>query len=93
MEFLRSQSILIPRNFRLELISLFDSEYNIMEQVLGRELADKWGMMTSIERMAVESARESAILIRIALATGADIEQDRREFDEPWPFQDHEEID
>ncbi|TAQ84138.1 hypothetical protein B7494_g7538 [Chlorociboria aeruginascens] len=40
-----------------------------------------------------ESAKERARLIKIELAEGADTEELKREFDELWPFQDHEEID
>ncbi|PVH71026.1 phosphotransferase family protein [Cadophora sp. DSE1049] len=40
-----------------------------------------------------ESARERARLIKDELAEGADTEEERREFDKLWPFQDHEEID
>jgi hypothetical protein len=40
-----------------------------------------------------ESARERARLIKNELAEGADTEEERREFDKLWPFQDHEEID
>jgi hypothetical protein len=40
-----------------------------------------------------ESARERARLIKNEIAEGADTEEERREFDKLWPFQDHEEID
>ena len=40
-----------------------------------------------------ESARERARLIKDELAEGADTEEERREFYELWPFQNHEEID
>lgn len=40
-----------------------------------------------------ESARERARLIKNELAEGANTEEERREFDKLWPFQDHEEID
>ena len=41
----------------------------------------------------LENAREKGRLIRNEMAEGAETEEDRREFDEYWPFQDHEEID
>jgi hypothetical protein len=40
-----------------------------------------------------EAARERARLIKNELAEGADTEEERKEFDELWPFQNHEEID
>lgn len=40
-----------------------------------------------------ESARERAKLIKNELAEGADTEEKRIEFDNRWPFQNHEEID
>ncbi|TVY87724.1 Altered inheritance of mitochondria protein, mitochondrial [Lachnellula willkommii] len=40
-----------------------------------------------------ETARERANLIKDELAEGANTEEEKREFDELWPFQDHEEID
>ncbi|KAH7317928.1 phosphotransferase family protein [Rhexocercosporidium sp. MPI-PUGE-AT-0058] len=40
-----------------------------------------------------ESARERVELIKNELAEGADTDEQRREFDKIWPFQDHEEID
>ncbi|KAI9726659.1 MAG: hypothetical protein M1834_008972 [Cirrosporium novae-zelandiae] len=40
-----------------------------------------------------ESARERAKLIKNELVECADTEEDRRDFEEYWPFQDHEEID
>lgn len=40
-----------------------------------------------------ESARARAKLIKDELAEGADTDEQRREFDKIWPFQDHEEID
>lgn len=40
-----------------------------------------------------ESAREKAKLIKSEMAEAADTEEERRKFDEHWPFQDHEEID
>lgn len=40
-----------------------------------------------------ESARARAKLIKNELAEGADTDEQRREFDKIWPFQDHEEID
>ena len=40
-----------------------------------------------------ESAREKAKLIKSEMAEAALTEEERREFDELWPFQDHEEID
>jgi hypothetical protein len=40
-----------------------------------------------------ENAKEKARLIRNEMAESAETEDDRREFDEYWPFQDHEEID
>lgn len=40
-----------------------------------------------------ESARARAKLIKNELAEGADTDEQRREFDKIWPFQDYEEID
>tara|TARA_R110002060_G_scaffold36134_3_gene47031 strand:+ start:232 stop:393 length:162 start_codon:yes stop_codon:yes gene_type:complete len=40
-----------------------------------------------------EGARARATLIKDELAEGADTDEQRREFDKIWPFQDHEEID
>jgi len=40
-----------------------------------------------------ESAREKAKLMKIEMAEAAETEEGRREFNEHWPFQDHEEID
>ena len=40
-----------------------------------------------------ENAREKARLIRNEMAQGLETEEERREFDKYWPFQDHEEID
>lgn len=40
-----------------------------------------------------ENAREKARLIKDEMAQGLETEEERREFDEYWPFQDHEEID
>ncbi|KAG4429850.1 hypothetical protein IFR05_014673 [Cadophora sp. M221] len=39
-----------------------------------------------------ESARARAKLIKNELAEGADTDEERREFDNIWPFQDHEEL-
>ena len=38
-------------------------------------------------------SREKARLIRNEMAEGTETEEERREFDKYWPFQDHEEID
>jgi len=46
-----------------------------------------------VQNEEFESAREKAKLIKNEMAEGADTEEERREFDELWPFQDHEEID
>ncbi len=40
-----------------------------------------------------ESAREKAKLMKSEMAEAAETEEERRELDEHWPFQDHEEID
>ncbi|KAE9368100.1 phosphotransferase family protein [Stipitochalara longipes BDJ] len=40
-----------------------------------------------------ESAREKANLMKSSMAETADTEEERKEFTELWPFQDHEEID
>ena len=40
-----------------------------------------------------KNAQERARLIKIELAEGAEAEEERSEFDELWPFQDHKEID
>jgi hypothetical protein len=40
-----------------------------------------------------ESAREKAKILKSEMAEAAETEEERREFDEHWPFQDHEEID
>ena len=46
-----------------------------------------------VQNEEFESAREKAKPIKNEMAEGADTEEERREFDEHWPFQDHEEID
>ena len=40
-----------------------------------------------------ESARDKAKILKGEMAEAAETEEERREFDEHWPFQDHEEID
>ena len=40
-----------------------------------------------------EAARERARLIKMELADGTDSEEQKKEFNELWPFQDHEELD
>jgi hypothetical protein len=40
-----------------------------------------------------ESVKEKAKLIKSEMADASETEEERREFDELWPFQDHEEID
>lgn len=40
-----------------------------------------------------DSARERAKLMKSQMAEAADTEEERREFDENWPFQDHDEVD
>jgi hypothetical protein len=40
-----------------------------------------------------ETARENAKFIKSEMAKSTDTEEERREFDELWPFQDHEEVD
>jgi len=40
-----------------------------------------------------ETAVEKARLIKNEMVEAADTEEERREFEELWPFQDHEEID
>lgn len=40
-----------------------------------------------------KATREMARLIRLELAGKTEIEEQRKEFDELWPFQDHQELD
>ncbi len=40
-----------------------------------------------------DSAQEKAKLRKSEMVEAAETEEERREFDEHWPFQDHEEID
>ena len=40
-----------------------------------------------------EGAKERAAIIKRELMEGAETEEERRDFDELWPFQDHEEVD
>lgn len=40
----------------------------------------------------LNSAREKARLLKSEMAESADTEEERREFDEFWPFQDYDEL-
>lgn len=68
-------------------------QQNIDEQMQG--LRDCIGV--NIDGLVVkeefESAQERAKLIKAELLKGATTEEERREFDDHWPFQDHEEFD
>jgi hypothetical protein len=46
-----------------------------------------------VQNEEFDSAREKAKLMRSEMAEAADTEEEKREVDEHWPFQDHEEID
>lgn len=50
-----------------------------------------YSVQTYVVKEEFESARERTKIIQNELVEGADTEG--REFDEHWPFQDHEEID
>ena len=46
-----------------------------------------------VSKEEFEDAREKAKLIKLEMAESAGTEEERKEFEEHWPFQDHEEID
>ena len=58
--------------------------------MLPRSVINSDGLVLNEE---FEGARARATLIKDELAEGADTDEQRREFDKIWPFQDHEEID
>ncbi len=60
---------------------------NVQRDFIGINI-EGWVLNEGFER-----AREKAKLIKSEMAEAADTEEERREFLEHWPFQDHEEID
>lgn len=64
-----------------------DEEMQRLRDCIGVDID---GLVVKVE---FESAQERAKLIKKELVEGADTEEERKEFEEHWPFQNHEEVD